>query len=530
MDFKKPDYNLIFERRAARLEKILSHPDPGYIDRVKAFYRTDPVAFIMDWGITYDPRLLRRDMSPLIPFVLFPRQEELAHWVLDRYKLGEDGLIEKSRDMGISWVLMSVASALCLFNYKMSIGCGSRVSGLVDTLGDPDSLFEKVRIFMGALPVIFRGGWKRKVHSGKMKIIFPETGSIITGEGGDDIGRGGRQAMYIVDEAAHLEHPQMIEKSLSATTDCRIDLSSVNGMQNPFAIKAHSGDTPKFRFHWRDDPRKSDEWYAAICKKKDAVTVAQEYDINYSASVFGILIPSAWVQSAIDAHLKLGIVPTGAKQAGLDVADQGIDLNAFAARHGVKLTFLESWSGADENIFKTTQRAFNLCDKTGCASFQFDSDGLGAGVRGDSEQINSQANRDKARREAIPYRGSSKPVNPEEIVIEGDDFIEGRTNDDYFANRKAQAWFALRRRFETTHWAIVEGRTYDPDDIISIPSDLPERVDLVSELSQPTYSINNAGKIVIDKAPDGAKSPNRADAVVIVFAPQEEEGGGFFGV
>lgn len=38
------------------------------------------------------------------------------------------------------------------------------------------------------------------------------------------------------------------------------------------------------------------------------------------------------------------------------------------------------------------------------------------------------------------------------------------------------------------------------------------------ELSQPTYSINSAGKILIDKAPDGAKSPNLADAVMIRFS------------
>ena len=31
--------------------------------------------------------------------------------------------------------------------------------------------------------------------------------------------------------------------------------------------------------------------------------------------------------------------------------------------------------------------------------------------------------------------------------------------------------------------------------------------------------MNAAGKVVVDKAPDGAKSPNLADAAVIAFAP-----------
>ena len=37
--------------------------------------------------------------------------------------------------------------------------------------------------------------------------------------------------------------------------------------------------------------------------------------------------------------------------------------------------------------------------------------------------------------------------------------------------------------------------------------------------TQPTYSINTVGKIVIDKAPDSTRSPNRADAVNIAFNP-----------
>jgi phage terminase large subunit len=39
------------------------------------------------------------------------------------------------------------------------------------------------------------------------------------------------------------------------------------------------------------------------------------------------------------------------------------------------------------------------------------------------------------------------------------------------------------------------------------------------KLTQPTYSINTVGKILIDKAPDGTRSPNLADAVVIAFQP-----------
>jgi phage terminase large subunit len=36
------------------------------------------------------------------------------------------------------------------------------------------------------------------------------------------------------------------------------------------------------------------------------------------------------------------------------------------------------------------QRAFGTCDALGSSSFQYDADGLGAGVRGDARVINEQ--------------------------------------------------------------------------------------------------------------------------------------------
>jgi hypothetical protein len=41
---------------------------------------------------------------------------------------------------------------------------------------------------------------------------------------------------------------------------------------------------------------------------------------------------------------------------------------------------------------------------------------------------------------------------------------------------------------------------------------------LMAELSQPTYAINQVGKILIEKTPEGTKSPNLADAVCIQFS------------
>jgi len=196
------------------------------------------------------------------------------------------------------------------------------------------------------------------------------------------------------------------------------------------------------------------------------------------------------------------------------VADEGKDANAFAGRHGILLEFLQSWSGKNSDIYRSVVKAFALCEELGYEHFDYDADGLGAGVRGDARTINeARAAVGKPHIYDEPFRGSGAVWYPE------GEMVPKRKNKDYFANAKAQAWWALRLRFQATYRAVVERMPYDPDNLISINPRLPELLPLTMELSQPTYSINTVGKIVIDKAPDGLRSPNLADAVMIAFQP-----------
>lgn len=519
-DFRKPDYTQVFEWRMERLQRIRANP--GMLPALRAFYRDNPAQFIIDWGMTVDPRNVERGLPARIPFLLFPKQEEWIQWFVEHWRTSKPGITEKTRDMGMSWLTVGMAASLCLFNRGIIAGFGSRKEEYVDKIGSPKSLFDKARNFIGLLPAEFRGGWNPKAHAPHMRILFPDTESVMTGEAGDGIGRGDRTSFYIVDESAFLERPYLVDASLSATTNCRQDISTPNGMANSFAERRHSGKVDVFTFHWRDDPRKDDAWYQKQCEELDAVTVAQEIDINYSASVEGVLIPSAWVQAAVDAHEKLGIRPTGQRMGALDVADEGKDTNAFTSRHGFLLKDIAEWSGKGDDIFGTVQRAFTICDQQRLEAFRFDSDGLGAGARGDARVINEQR---KERRErqvtATPYRGSGSPSNPEDEAVPGEYGQQGRLNKDFFANAKAQGWWRLRTLFRNTYRAVKEGMPYNPDDIISISGTLALKNKLIVELSQPTYTVNGVGKIVVDKKPDGTKSPNLADSVMIAYAPME---------
>ena len=77
----------------------------------------------------------------------------------------------------------------------------------------------------------------------------------------------------------------------------------------------------------------------------------------------------------------------------------------------------------------------------------------------------------------------------------------------------------MRRRFEKTHRAVTEGVKFSHDELISLPSTLPLLRTLQKELSQPTMGKNSRMQLIVDKQPEGTRSPNLADAVVMAYWP-----------
>lgn len=512
-NWKNPDYQAVFAQRAQFLQDIRSKKVS--LAKLKLYYKDHPGDFINDFGMTVDPRNPERGLPSIVPFILFPRQREWVDYVVRKWRASEPGITKKSRDMGISWLSTSLACTMSMFYDDLAIGFGSATEIKIDRLGDPDCLFYKARMFMENIPVEFKGDWDVDKHAPYMRLKFPGTGSSITGEAGDNIGRGGRKSIYFVDEAAHLERPKIVDASLSATTNCRQDLSSVNGTANSFYEKCISGHIEVFDFHWRDDPRKDQAWYdKKVIELGDPVVVAQEIDMDFSAAVEGVLIPSAWAQAAVDAHIKLGIDTTGVRRGALDVADQGKDKNAFGARNGCVVTYVETWTGKLSDIYATTEHAFVLCDVHELEGFDADADGLGAGVRGDARKLNEARKAQKSRTLDVgQFRGSGGVLDPER------EMVPGRKNKDFFQNYKAQSWWSLARRFEQTYRA-VNGLPHDQNAILSISSKIKDLTRLMAELSQPTWGTTGTGKVQIDKAPEGAASPNMADMINILYAPR----------
>lgn len=528
-DFRNPDYMPVFHDRVSRLNWLRANPDK--LPAIRAYYRDHISDFINDWGTTYDPRNVGSDVPASMPFILFPKQRAWVDKVVEKWRKREPLITEKSREVGVSWLAVAVGASICMLYDGATIGYGSKLLELVDSLGDPKSLFWKARYFIENVPPEFRPGWDVRRHAPERRIVFPHTGSAMTGEGGDEIGRGGRTTLFFVDESAHLARPKRVDAALASTTTCRIDISSANGVGNPFYQRRSGGKIEVFTIHWRDDPRKDQAWYDKQVAELDPVVVAQEIDINYAASVTGVLIPSSWVQAAVDADKVLGFTPSGKKGGALDIADEGIDLNAFCVSHGVCIEDVTAWSGKGDDIFGTVQEAFRISDEAGLDGFEYDADGLGAGARGDARVINEQRRANGVRElKVVPFRGSGEVFQKEKpiptAVPDSGNKKGARLNGDFFANAKAQGWWSLRVKFQRTFRAVEavkkgEPNPYDPDDLIVLRSTMPALATVTTELSQATFAQNNAGKILVDKVGEGTRSPNHADAIMIRMAPRK---------
>src|SRR5579863_6922317 len=149
-NWKAPDTGAVIRQRVERMQRIRAHPDK--LPQLRSFYRANIAQFISDFGITVDPRV----RPAFMPFVLFPKQVELVHWIIARYERGEPGVVVKSRDVGASWIAMAVACSLCLFNRNFMVGIVSAKEANLDRSGDPDTLFYKARQFLANLPAEFR--------------------------------------------------------------------------------------------------------------------------------------------------------------------------------------------------------------------------------------------------------------------------------------------------------------------------------------------------------------------------------------
>lgn len=238
--------------------------------------------FINNWLFTYDPRVEIRNL----PFLLFPFQDQTIAWIDERYQKKEVGIVEKSRDMGVSWIICAWTLHEWLFNDGFSARFGSRKEDLVDNK-TMESLFGKIRYMLSYLPSFFKPA-KKKENDKYLTLINPDNGNEIVGESANiGFGRGGRSSICFIDEFAHVNHSEAIWASIIENSDCIIPVSTPMGKGNQFAWLKHEAKVPCLSLHWSSHPNKNDEWYEKKKLQMKPWQVAQELDLSYETSRAG---------------------------------------------------------------------------------------------------------------------------------------------------------------------------------------------------------------------------------------------------
>lgn len=285
----------------------------------------DPVFFFDCFAWTYAVK--DNPDNPNVPFVLFDYQEDLVRKMDDaigKYSL----LIEKSRDLGLSWVITTMFLWRWLFRPLQSFLMASRKESLVDERGNPGCLFWKIRMNLSMLPPWLRPPMEliedRSMHLGNLI-----NGSSIDGESTQgNVGRGDRRTAILLDEFAAVECGEEVLTATHSATNCRLFVSTPQGASGAFYDTRNKllEKNPErvIRLHWSQHPLKSrglyrgdasgnleffddykypegydffydgkihSRWYdEQIHEASSDTEIAAELDINYEGSAGGPLI------------------------------------------------------------------------------------------------------------------------------------------------------------------------------------------------------------------------------------------------
>jgi hypothetical protein len=216
----------------------------------------DPLFFINTFVWTYDSRLAPK--STKIPFITFKEfQDDAILEVLCAILEHHDLLIEKSRDEGASWIILTCFEWLWQFQPGQSFLMGSRVEELVDKSENPKCLFWKVMYIIENQP-----GWLRpRYNKTHLHLYNKDTKSVIDGESTTgDFARGDRRTAILLDEFAMVAEGHGVLSASRDASTCRIFNSTPKGCGNAF-YDMRQTDIRKLRFHWTKDPRKNQGLY-----------------------------------------------------------------------------------------------------------------------------------------------------------------------------------------------------------------------------------------------------------------------------
>lgn len=261
----------------------------------------DPVYFIDTFLYTFNPK-----QEPYhLRFRLFPFQKRLIRDLVYAIRNGEDIFIEKTREMGVTYVILGVLLWFWLYEPASNFLIGSRKEDYVDnrrggvTGNKEESLFGKLDYMLTKIQenssFILPEGFNKERNFTYMSLVNPVNGNAISGESSNpNFSRGGRQRAIFLDEFAFWDEGNAVWGATADTTRCRI-VATTPGIKPSKAKRLRfgkDGETIKvITLPYNLDPRKNKAWLEEQRKRRSTEDFNREIMVNWELSITGRVYP-----------------------------------------------------------------------------------------------------------------------------------------------------------------------------------------------------------------------------------------------
>lgn len=263
----------------------LAERDPKIRAELIRMCSEDILFFINLFVIQYNPNFIAGGMSMEEgPFVSWEYQDSGILIVLGWIESRQDGVIEKSRELGASVMCLFICLWMFLFHRNKKFLVISRNAESVDKPDEPDSLFWKLDFVISKLP---RWMTRGRVVRRKMGFKNPLLNSYITGQATTGkAGVGGRCTAMFLDEFSQIEEDREVFARTKHTTGCRIFNGTHVGTETMFyemcdPTSAVYASIQRLQIHWTQHPDKAKGKYQFIEGRLKVLDTNYLYPENY---------------------------------------------------------------------------------------------------------------------------------------------------------------------------------------------------------------------------------------------------------
>lgn len=263
-----------------------------YRRAVMEMCRTDIVFWINTFVWQFNPNAIGKWSTKNGPFIVHGFQDDAVRTILEAVDDRSDCIIEKSREMGASWLCLIVMTWFFLFHEGSTFLCISRNEKAVDD-GTSKCLFWKIDYILAHLPE-WMGEVKNKNNEGQIyrkeyhfrneRLMTEITGEASTSKAGV----GGRATAIFLDEFSQIREAWQVLDRTTNTSGCRIFNGTHMGTNTAFfelCVKAgRSKHLKKIVMHWSLHPDKTRGLYRwdAERKRVNYLDYGYVYDADFN--------------------------------------------------------------------------------------------------------------------------------------------------------------------------------------------------------------------------------------------------------